>query len=226
MSHSQDENLKSMFTATPDCPDTSALASMLEEGDHSAHWKHVHGCAHCLGEMELLRSFLTERVSTEEQPHVSAITSSLKKNSPAQPAPWWKLLLKPWTLTPAIVAAAVAIFVVANVHDRPGGVVLNSGDQVVRSQSIHAVAPVGDLSAAPEVLAWSAVAGSANYKVQVLEVDRTLLWTAMSRTSNVSLEPEIKRQIVPGKALLWKVEALDASGNFVASSGLTEFRVR
>jgi hypothetical protein len=231
MPHTPDENLKPIFAATPDCLEISELASMLEDkklaaGNRADDWAHVQRCAHCQGEMELLRSFLTEQVAANEQPHIDAIARDLRKNSPAKRAPWWKTLLTPWALTPALAALAVAVVVFVNIgQQRPGDVVLGPGDQVVRSQALQAIGPVGDLNTVPEVLAWNAATGAVNYKIQVLEVDRTLLWAASAPSTKIAIPPYLRSQIVPGKALLWKVEALDASGNVIATSGLTQFRV-
>jgi hypothetical protein len=231
MPHTPDENLKPIFAATPDCLEISELASMLEDkklaaGNRADDWAHVQRCAHCQGEMELLRSFLTEQVAANEQPHIDAIARELRKNSPAKRAPWWKTLLTPWALTPALAALAVAVVVFVNIgQQRPGDVVLKPGDQVVRSQAIHIVGPLGDLNSVPEVLTWNAAAGAASYKVQVFEVDRTLLWTTSATSTQVAIARDLSTKIVPGKALLWQVEALDGSGNVIATSGLTQFRM-
>jgi molybdopterin converting factor small subunit len=231
MSHTPDENLKPIFAATPDCLETSELESMLEDekrtgGNRAEGWAHVQHCAHCQGEIELLRSFLTEQVTVEEQPHIDAIVRDLRKNSPAKHSPWWKTLLTPWALTPALAAVAVAVVVFVNIgHQRPGDVVLKPGDQVVRSQAIRVVAPVGDLNGVPEVLTWNAASGAFSYRVMVFEVDRTLLWTTSATSTQVAIARDLSTKIVPGKTLLWQIEALDASGSVIAASGLTQFRV-
>src|SRR4030088_2490514 len=102
MANTPDENLKPIFAATPYCLEISELASMLEDENRADGWAHVQSCAHCQGEMELRRSFLTEQVTVEEQPHVDAIVRDLRKKLPVKRAPWWKTLLTPWALTPAL----------------------------------------------------------------------------------------------------------------------------
>ena len=99
------------------------------------------------------------------------------------------------------------------------------GEQVNRTATVDVVAPIGDVPKAPAELAWVAVDGAARYEVQVLEVDRTILWRTTSLSERVLLPASVVERIVPGKTLLWEVTAIGGSGTSIASSGTQRFRV-
>jgi hypothetical protein len=223
-----DANLKSMLAATPECLDTTGLASLLERdtGHASAEWRHVDQCAYCQAEAALLRSFLDPQIAPNEKPHVDAIVQRLRKNSPVPRVPWFKRLWTPYMLGP-VAAVALAVVVLVNLqHRRPGEIVLDRADEITRSGKLQIVSPEGDLNSVPQSLNWKALPGASSYNVKVLEVDRTPLWSISVKGNNAALTEEIRSRIVPGKTLFWQVDAVDASGTIVASSGLTRFRLQ
>ena len=104
-----------------------------------------------------------------------------------------------------------------------GGARLATMESAERSQGVELIAPKGDLPKAPERLRWAAVAGAAQYRVKILEVDRVVLWQGTATSLAVHVPAEIQSKVLPGKRLLWEVEALDAGGNVLAK-GSQDFR--
>jgi hypothetical protein len=99
------------------------------------------------------------------------------------------------------------------------------GELIYRTVTVQVVGPTGDVLEAPAELSWVAVDGAVRYEVQVLEVDRTILWRTTSLSERVLLPGSVVERIVPGKTLLWEVTATDGSGTSIASSGTQRFRV-
>jgi hypothetical protein len=105
---------------------------------------------------------------------------------------------------------------------------LHPGDQgreVLRSSTLTLTAPVGDLSEAPDEIAWQAVAGAVKYQVRLLEVDRTPLWQAETDAARVALPSGVRNRIVPAKTLLCEVAAFDGAGAKIADSEAVRFRI-
>ena len=97
--------------------------------------------------------------------------------------------------------------------------------QQYRTAQLHAIAPVGDIRAAPAVLEWVSSGEAETYEVVVLEVDRTILWRGSSVVPRAMLPASLIAQFAPGKRVLWEVRALNRSGAVIAASGTQQFRV-
>jgi hypothetical protein len=69
------------------------------------------------------------------------------------------------------------------------------------------------------------VTNAASYKVDVMEVDETVLWTTQTNTTVVSLPANVRDKMLPGKPILWRVAAVDAEGTRIATSQIERFRV-
>jgi hypothetical protein len=215
------DELRRVFEAREGCPSIEELAA-----DQNRFRQHVSECAHCSAELALLRSFESGQASAAERPAIAQIVAELKKNSPAKQESWWQKMWRPRVLVPlAVGLAAAALVIVMNVP-RPGNSLDAPFDNVVRSTQLAVISPVGLLAQTPSQLKWSPVNGAASYKVQVLEVDRTTLWSASSYDAYADLPGEVRAKIVPLKTILWEVSALDASGHPIASSGMQSFTVR
>jgi hypothetical protein len=99
------------------------------------------------------------------------------------------------------------------------------GEQVWRSQSFAAIAPVGDVTAAPTELQWNAVPGAGNYLVRVMEVDRTEIWRVEAAGTRIVLPAEVRGPMTPGRSFLWIVIAREATGGTLAETGLQTFHI-
>ena len=236
MATREDNNLNALFGPTPDCRAIEDLVPLLEGRrgpDEQRRMKsHVACCAHCRTELALLQEFESPAARPDERADVEWIAARLRRTSSYAGTSdvgqtWWRRIWKLPVLVPASVvlaAALVAIFIAVQPNGS-GPSFPSGGREVMRSQSVDLIAPLGDLTQAPAALHWSAVPGAIRYRVRLMEVDRTELWSTTVPQTSVDLPTAIRRQVVPLKTLLWEITALDGSGIVIARSGAASFRL-
>ena len=210
---------------------------------------HVTTCQRCQTEIALLKKFESAAAGPDEEGAASWITARLERQfeqitgaarassqAGKERKPWWRRLfsfrlLGSRPVTAAAFALALAmLLIVLNLPLRNTREPALSPDvgltpPVFRSDALAVLGPTGDLEEAPTELRWQPAPDAATYSVQLMEVDRVELWKGESSKSSLSLPPAVRARIVPGKALLWKVEARDASGRTIARSEIQRFRV-
>jgi hypothetical protein len=130
-----------------------------------------------------------------------------------------------------LAVAAAAVLLVLNVPGREGTppelpADATAGPSSFRSDAIAVKGPAGDVDATPKELRWEAAPGAASYSVQVMEVDRTPVWSGESRDAKIALPAVVRARVVPGKPFLWQVVAKDAGGQAVGASEIHRFRLR
>lgn len=193
---------------------------------------HVAGCPRCQAEYALWRSFEEPPAAAEEGAAVQWITTELKRRSQPKPAVrWWRRLDGgSWVVRAAaagVCTILIAVGITLNMRransDQP---VFDPGAPVYRSTALAVIAPVGEQAVAPSVLKWSPHATARQYRVRVMEVDRTVLWSTTVSADSVRLPAPVRAAALPGKTLLWQVEALASSGEVLTSSPVERFRVR
>jgi len=222
--------LSDIFGSTAECPPVEELVKALEAprtGEtRAACEQHIASCAYCSAQLALFRNFETAQPKSEERAAISAIVSRLRKESPASVEPWWSRIWKPRILAPAAIAlAAASVMIVVNVH--PGGSNLDTPvASVMRSNQLVPVAPLGQITQPPSQLKWQPIAAAAQYKVRLLEVDKTELWSTTTAAANIEIPSQVQAKIVPSKKILWEVTALDSTGATLASSGIRSFVVQ
>jgi len=211
---------------------------------------HVTACLRCQTELALFEEFESAALSPDEEAAASRITARLERGfeqitgavrASSQAAteerqPGWRRLFRVRLLgsRPATAAAfalaAAMLLIVLNLPIRTAREPalppdIDATPLVFRSDALAVGGPSGDLEQAPTELRWQPSPGAASYSVQLMEVDRVELWKAESIEPSVSLPPAVRARIVPGKPLLWRVMAKDASGRTVAASEIQRFRV-
>ncbi len=235
MADSKGKAWGAMFGPTADCMEleelTRSLDGRLGEDRKRLAKTHVAECAHCRTELALFSEFDGPTLQAGEQADVAAIVAELRQNEPVVPAPvsWWQQLWTPRILAPvALGFASLLVVVVVSFQPKssPSQPFVPNANEVVRSQSIEVIGPVGDIAQSPSVLAWRAVPGAASYRVRVAEVDRTELWSGTVGSSEAALPVHVRSRIVPLKTLVWEVTAVDVSGATIARSGLEPFRLQ
>jgi hypothetical protein len=217
--------LEQFLTETPTLP--AALAA------------HVESCAFCRTEVQLLREFHAGGPRATETAAVQAITARLRARSneiferetpPAvAPEPWWRSFWRaPWFSPAALAAAAIVVVIAVGLQTRISPPALRppgAGPEVLRSNAIIVTAPSGDVTQAPAEIRWQPAPRAAKYKVQLLEVDGNELWSAETAESILQIPGAIRARIVPAKTLLCQVSAFDEAGRQVAISDMVRFRV-
>jgi hypothetical protein len=231
------EILRQSLAAGRDCPPIEKLESLLAQDASSVELaRHVETCAHCLTELDLLRSFQTGPRDQEEADAVHLIESRLRPVLDARipvetSMPWWKQLFTVRWLGPVAIAAACALTAIAigvqlRHQPEPTLTALNrTGGEVLRSGSVSLIAPLGDVAEVPKTVQWQPVAGAAQYEVRLLEVDRTELWRTTVSSTEAGIPRQTQLSIAPAKTLLLVVTAMDSSGRKLGESQPSAFRL-
>lgn len=208
--------------------------------------EHVAGCLRCRTELALLKQFESGALRPEEEEDASWIVERLapdvarlaageqvpaRRRAPRRPAPGWRQFAGPRALAGGLAVAAAALLVILNVPGREASrpVLAPSaaeGPEIFRSDAIVTKEPAGDVATAPKELVWESAAGAASYSVQLMEVDRTPVWSGETREPRLALPASLRARLVPGKPFLWQVVAKDAAGDAIGTSGMQKFRVK
>ncbi len=203
----------------------------------SAVAHHVQSCPYCQTELRLLRRFRAGDLEESEKEPIRLITERLAARAaginparalPRTPESWWKALFAaPWPAAAAVTMAGILLVVAVGVPGERSSPATrpSAGSEVLRSNLLSILSPIGDLHDVPNEIRWQAVPGAARYDVQLLEVDRTELWRARTAEAHIVLPPPVRARIVPVNTLLCKVSALDASGHVIAQSSVVRFRL-
>jgi len=203
--------LRNALGRAPACPPTEILAVA---GTSSEVRRHLDSCARCRAEIALLHQFESGEPSAEEAESLRWIEAELAQRDvipqvPAEKAPvarptrrfgGWRVL--GW-------AASLAVVIAAFVYQRPLDEIRprGSGQPVWRSMRFSAISPAGDLTTAPSVLSWEAVPGAASYRVRLMEMDGTVIWSVSVSATSVEIPRKIQSVIVPGRTFTWDVSA-------------------
>ncbi len=190
---------------------------------------HLAGCAHCQGELALWEAFEASTPSDDEGAAVQWIVAELGRraagNVPAVREPAWWQVKHPRVAAMAATIALAAVVGYGLWNPEPAVRVRQDAPMAYRSVQVQAVAPIGDIAAAPGALEWTPFKGAVSYDVVLMEVDRASLWQARTASTRVEIPAGVVEQLVPGKNVLWEVTARDAAGALVADSGPQRFRV-
>lgn len=209
----------------PQCIPLERIGEALDERERG----HLARCARCQAERALWEQFDAATPDADEGAAVQWIAAELKRRRSGAPAPvrpvrWWQRL-------PGLVAAAATLTVAVGVgymawRPEPGLDGVSPTTTVYRAARLEALAPQGDVDAAPRQLAWRAVPGAARYHIALSEVDGTLLWRTTTDATLANLPPDVTARLVPAKTVTWSVTARSAGGEILAESGPLRFRVR
>lgn len=232
--------LKSELASTPECLSTDELGKLSPE-QASAH-RHVSGCARCQTELSLLRQFESDEPVPGEGAAVAWMSAQLErrlgeiKRTSVASRPRVESVERSWIsrlfavpgLRIAAPVAAAAIVAAALLWLRSPKepelqANLGSGSTVYRSTEVQTIAPIGNLQKMPDTMQWKPVESAASYKIAMSEVDQTEVWTAQTSDTSLTIPRAVVAKIKVGKPFLWKVSALDAKGQVLASSQTQRF---
>jgi hypothetical protein len=225
-------------SATKDCPGIEVLEQVMEGAVQDIKTQHhVSTCPHCQSELAMLRSFEYGEASPDEGAAVSWIAAQLERNQSsaagkpvAQAIPFWRSVFRvPYLAAAAAVIVAATLGISLYVSEDFKKPVIDPGigmGSPLRSGQIRLTNPAGELLQAPQQLNWEAVKGASSYSVVItaLDIDHTLIWQGQSTQNNLTVGPELRSKIRPGKPLRWKVTAFDSTGKELAT-GKGQFRL-
>lgn len=213
---------------TPACLDAERFAAGLSTSEVA----HVAECPRCQAERSLWNSFEQPQARPEDGAAVQWVTAELRRRSASQRSLRWSQRVSGAFYGWRTAAAALCTIVVAvgiTLSMRQGQTVrpvVNLDAPVYRSAAVALIAPVGDQGTPPIALEWQPQLQARQYRVHLMEVDHTILWTATVSGSSVRLPPSARAAALPGKTLLWQVQALGPSGEVVGSSTIERFRLK
>lgn len=218
-------NLKDALEHSEPCPPLDELLAASERAQ-----QHLANCPRCAADVALYREFNggLEPLNAEESRSVDAVVARLEARPPyARNTQWWAALTSWKLLTPALAAVAIIAAITLTLPTRTTvdpPRISGEGD-VTRSARLNVVEPAATVAKSPTKLVWQGVAAAASYRVQLSEVDRTVIWSGTTVTPMVELPAAVQARAVPRKTLVWSVTALDVQGRVVAESGPQKFVV-
>ena len=208
---------------------TSACIPVDRLGDArtAAESAHLTGCARCQTEWALWQQFDRSTPSPDEGAAVQWVVAELDRRRAGGEA--HPVRARRWLTWPRLALAAVPIAVVATIgvgfwNPEPSPRV-PQGQEVYRAAGVQAMAPLGDVAAAPRTLEWAPVGGAVLYEVQILEVDRAVMWRGSTSAARIDVPSQVTALFIAGKTVLWTVSARNAGGAVVGESGAQRFRV-
>lgn len=237
--------LKSALIAGPNCLSADQLERFMTEP--ASNDAHLSSCARCQAELAMLKAFESDTPLPDEGAAVAWISSHLERRMDQikQPgksyrsadrasdrrASWWADLFGIRGMRWALPVAAIAIVAVSaaillrNTTEPELRAGLGTNPPIYRSQEVVVITPSGELAAAPTTLEWKAFAGATSYKVSLMEVDRSPVWTTETQDFSVTIPATTRATMLPGKPLLWQVSAVDGQGRVLATSQVQRFSV-
>jgi len=225
------DGFRAALGRTAECPTVEALAETPRRPEIV---RHMESCAHCQAELALLHEFESAEPAADEIASVQWIESELRRRQVA-PSPRhtvWERLAEWWAAGGqrawVAVAASLFVLVAAGVYTRQDGAPRTpstSDGMVWRSGKFAVLGPVGEVAAGPAEFRWEAVAGAANYRIQLMEVDHTVVWTTSATLASVGIPDHVRAQFKPGRTFEWQVVAQNATGEQLAATDLQSFHI-
>jgi hypothetical protein len=236
--------LRSTLAAGPECLSPEQLEALVTR-ETPVH-PHVAQCPRCQAELALLKSFVTNEPLPDEGASVAWISAHLERQrdsikSPARrhsPAAaglkiqtgWLADLFRwstmRWAVPITVAAAAIVMVSVALLRPSKGPELqadLGRQPVIYRSQEVQLVAPVGEVVAVPQDLSWQPFPGADTYKVVIMEIDHSQLWSTQTKANSMAIPASVRAKMLPGKPILWQVTALTPQGEMVATSQVQKF---
>jgi len=214
-----------------DCPTIEVLVEASSNREIALHLEY---CAHCGTELALYQSFENDGPRPDEAASVAWIEGQLRPAFPPAPTAnstwdrlraWWHAALPNLRPAYAMGAATLAMLVIAGMTLRQGAEPTRPNGVVMRSSRLEALSPVGDIDQTPAEFKWEVAPGAATYHVELLLVDRSLIWSGDSKLASIEIPAEIRGQLVPGRAFQWRVAARDSAGQPVGATDLQTFHI-
>lgn len=240
------DTLKNALSATPECLSHEQLEAYTGAG--ADKHPHLATCPRCQAELAMMQEFESTEPLAGEGAAVAWIASHLERQRDqirhprlsgkqraafGQPvASWWARLLQSGGMRILVPSAAMAAIAIASLfvlrQPKEPELRADAGDHstVYRSQQVQIVGPQGDLAVVPERLEWKAFPGATSYQVQVMEVDRTVLWSTKTGQTSSPLPAPLRAKIVGNKPILWQITALGPQDNVLADSLVERFVYR
>ena len=189
---------------------------------------HIKTCPACENGLTSLREFLAVEVHAADEQDLAWIEARLRPAAPARTRRHWLSWFPTAPIPRFVFTCASALLVIAGglqLRQMAGPSLEDSHSVTVRSTQIRVLAPAGDLEVAPVEFSWEPLPQAATYEVVLTEVDGAPQWTARTNQTKLPVPERIQQQMLPRKAMLWRVRALDGQGTVLAESSPERIRV-
>jgi len=240
---SERDILKSSLAATPECLSPEQLEALL---DGKTSNPHLAQCPRCQAELAMLKAFGSGTPLPDEGAAVAWVSSQLDRRLESIKGPsrsrarslvqnfepqasWMSRIFATggwrWAIPAGGLAVAAVMIVLLLGREKEPELQAHLGNSAIvyRSQEVQIVSPVGDVQQVPQSLQWQPFPGTGIYRVQVMEVDKSVLWSTETRETAVEVPQSLRVKILPGKPILWQVTALDSQGLVLGTSQLERF---
>lgn len=189
---------KDVLGRTPECIDVERFGSELDAQSR----EHLDACVHCQAELALYREITRAESTAGEDRVAREIAETLQRSKVVEFRP------RPLRVLYAVAAAFVLIVGIGWwMQLREPSLDPIGRDDVYRSTRVELIAPRGELDHAPNELRWTAVPNASRYRVEITEVDDTVVWSSDTAVPRVALPADVIAKFVPGKSLTWEVKA-------------------
>jgi hypothetical protein len=238
------ELLRSTLARGSECLSVEQLETLVSS-DKTAH-PHLAQCPRCQAELALLKSFMASEPLPDEGASVAWISAHLERQRESIQKParghlpvgaglkidmgWFANLFRWPTMGWAVplTVAAAAIVVVSVFQLRPSKAPELQADlgrqpAIYRSQEVQLVSPIGQVGEVPQKLQWQAFEGAITYKVTMMEVDYSEVWSSQTSANSISIPAAVRAKILPGKPILWQITAFNREGQALATSQVQKF---
>ncbi len=222
------------------CPDPVLFLEedTLDEAERQRLAAHVSTCPACAAERELALGFAAPVEEPADAGEIESLLAQLREqrnrqapSTQARPAAararrrWFapRSLSAPLALAASVLLAAVVVIGGLREPTAPELPTFEPGT-TMRGARVEALAPEGLLSKVPEAFHWRGVEGAASYRVTLLAVDDSVLWSGTSPASPLRLPASLSERLYPAVRYRWQVEADGPTGPMAASE-LVDFRI-
>ena len=125
----------------------------------------------------------------------------------------------------ALIAASLVAAVGLGLWTQRRPQAASGGPEIYRSARLLAISPAGLVSDAPRDFMWKPVENAVAYRLHLMDVDRSEIWSLETKSSTLPIPDEVRQKMTAGTAFLWKVEARNSAGEKIAETNLQKFYV-
>jgi hypothetical protein len=126
----------------------------------------------------------------------------------------------------ALLAASLVVAVGVGVRLRRNEGLEAEGPMIYRSAQFQALSPAGSVASAPPAFNWEPVEDAATYRLRLMDVDNTEIWSVETSATAVPVPAEVRQKMTSGTGFLWAVAARNRAGEKISETNLQQLYIR
>jgi hypothetical protein len=198
----------------------TATASMARQ--------HLEACAYCREKLAMLLGFRLQDPSQTPPSVYRREKLAMLQEFDARRLPKLKRV---WpgssdSVGIALLAASLLVAVGLGVRLRREPGLEAEGPTIYRSAQFQAISPAGSVAGAPPAFNWEPVEDAATYRLRLMDVDNTEVWSVQTSATSVPVPGEVRQKMTPGRGFLWAVAARNSTGEKISESNLQKLYIR